>query len=56
MSLKCGRIAAVDGEDVVESAVFGVPPLVVEALHLGALGGVLGGDGLDIGLWLLRVG
>ena len=55
MGLQCGGIAAVDGEDVVEGSV-GVSPLVVEALHVGAHGGILIGYSLDVGLRLLRVG
>ena len=48
MRLHGSGVAAVDGEDVVEGAV-GVAPLLVEALHLGALGRVLGGHGLCAG-------
>ena len=55
MRLEGGGVAAVDGEDVVEGAVPRVPPPLVQPLQPRALRGVLVGDGLDVGMRLLRV-
>ena len=56
MGLEGGGVAAVDGEDVVEGAVPRVPPTLVQPPQPRALrGGVLVGDGLDVGHRLLRV-